>query len=128
MFGPWTPVIFWLTATICLAQSCNNSCPVCPDNSLAVCQGGKWVCPCTDAQPCPSAICTASGTWDASPCSNTCDWCPGFPPNCDSAFCDCDNCVWDCGIPPSPILIDVAGNGFELTDARHGVGFDFFSN
>jgi len=34
---------------------------------------------------------------------------------------DCE-CHW--GGPGSPILIDVVGNGFDLTDARNGVDFD----
>lgn len=39
---------------------------------------------------------------------------PGPPPNC---FCH-----W--GGPGSPIIIDVLGNGFELTSANNGVQFD----
>jgi len=36
----------------------------------------------------------------------------GGPPPTQSACC------------PSPVIIDVAGNGFDLTDASHGVSFD----
>ncbi|HEX7174142.1 MAG TPA: hypothetical protein VF240_02495 [Pyrinomonadaceae bacterium] len=38
---------------------------------------------------------------------------------------------WQCGCygtPPSPIVIDVAGNGFNLTDAAGGVTFDISSS
>jgi hypothetical protein len=42
--------------------------------------------------------------------------CPeGYVFNYDT--CKCEN--------PSPILIDIQGNGFDLTDKRHGVPFDF---
>jgi hypothetical protein len=81
-----------------------------------------------DDRPCSTAICNPDGTWDGSRCW-FCDWCPGFAPNCDGVWCDLDRCEWNCdsGVP-TPILIDVGGDGFELTDARHGVGFDFYGN
>ena len=40
-------------------------------------------------------------------------------------YWDWDNCMCLPGIPPpSPILIDVLGDGFALTDAQNGVNFD----
>src|SRR5262249_51806607 len=45
------------------------------------------------------------------------DPCPtGYKPNLDG------------GCNPSPIIIDVDGSGFRLTNAAHGVQFDIFNN
>src|SRR5882762_2200487 len=120
--------LFCLTTTVAFAQGCADTCPVCPSNGQAYCRNGNWVCPCMDDRPCSTAICNSDGAWDGSRCW-FCDWCPGFAPNCDGVWCDLDRCEWNCdsGVP-TPILIDVGGDGFELTDARHGVGFDFYGN
>jgi hypothetical protein len=92
---------------------------------------------------------SAAGT-DAAPCGNFGDSCGtccsglhcnaysgtctgNYDNNCNLAFQDscyasggwmdssCD-CLW--GGPGSPILVDVLGNGFELTDVNTGVRFD----
>jgi hypothetical protein len=48
--------------------------------------------------------------------------CDGQPPICDSGAY-CYNGKWVCS-PGSPIIIDVLGNGFNLTSAADGVDFD----
>lgn len=56
----------------------------------------------------------------APECYESKPYCPCYFPvpaePCFTCRCDCSN---------SPILIDVADNGFELTDAANGVPFDF---
>jgi hypothetical protein len=50
--------------------------------------------------------------------------CLGSPPICDSgAYCDTSNGTWACG-PGSPIIVDLVGEGFRLTDPFNGVLFD----
>ncbi len=45
---------------------------------------------------------------------------------CGSGFCDLDGYCWEALV--DPILIDIRGNGFSMTDAANGVMFDFFGN
>ena len=62
--------------------------------------------------------------WKTGTC--TCDsWEPmQCNPGCSWDYCQ-HRCVGSCS---SPILVDVAGNGFDLTDANGGVEFDIDSN
>jgi hypothetical protein len=50
--------------------------------------------------------------------------CLGSPPICDSgSYCDQSTGEWQCG-PGSPIIVDLSGDGFQLTDPPNGVLFD----
>ena len=93
----------------CVARNVDGSCPQGYTGSLAY--GGS----------CCRADCSVSELGD--PGGFTCG-------NCwDSADNDCDN-TWDFGdsdcanCQPSPVLVDVRGDGFSLGDAAGGVAFD----
>lgn len=62
---------------------------------------------CVDWSTCAIPNCGGGGS---PPCP------PGYKPNLDG------------GCNPSPIIVDVDGSGFQLTDATHGVLFDMFNN
>src|ERR1041385_279747 len=70
----------------------------------------------TDPSPCDQAAATAAGNYNTGGGVGFIDCPDGFRPNQDG------------GCNVSPIIIDVDGSGFQLTDADHGVLFDMFSN
>jgi Putative metal-binding motif len=129
----------------------DGNCQVCPDNDgdgvqSAACGGHD----CNDTpgsgasiNPGASENCfdgidnNCNGQTDSTDCQCIEErdiWVPGGPPDCslciDGIDNDCDGttdandggCSWNCS--QSPVLIDVAGNGFDLTDAENGVNFD----
>ena len=65
--------------------------------------------------------------WYWNPFTDTCQ--EDSPPPCDLEPTVCENAFWSfqwCGCVPnlSPIVIDLAGNGFALTNALAGVNFN----
>jgi hypothetical protein len=87
---------------------------------------------CSDSPPTTSGDCYALGF---SFYGGTCypDGCPaeaGGPQDCEQGaqvwctrVCRCTS-EQQCYPNPSPIIVDISGNGFDLTDASHGVRFD----
>ncbi len=88
-------------------------------------------CPAPPASACPAAVATTSSEcqdagmyWNFSQgsCQDT-PWYCDNEPDCRSAG------VWNfntcrCDYPASPIVVDVTGNGFNLTENTNGVNFD----
>lgn len=68
--------------------------------------------------PCPSTECNEGSGFQIDTCSYPA--LGGCPPGYHSAGGCCQPDV------PSPILIDVDGTGFQLTNAENGVWFDFY--
>ena len=68
--------------------------------------------------PCPSVECNEGGNGQFPV-----DYCTFPLTGCPPQYNNLGAC---CGVPPSPIIIDVDGSGFYLTSASDGVPFDFF--
>ncbi|GEM_PF-3508126 len=58
-----------------------------------------------------------------NPAAYRCEMCGGSPPVCDLSLAVCTSEGWTCG-PGSPIILDLNGDGFDLTSAERGVSFD----
>lgn len=96
-----------LCCNLCLSS---GNCGTCSGTGQS-CGASSDCCSITDA--CVSGVCTCQ---------------PGSPPYCGASNqpqWNQSSCSWSC-VPGgnSPILIDVSGNGFQLTSATNGVNFD----
>lgn len=65
-------------------------------------------------------------------CKSSCPYPPGGPPYGGNGVCyawDTSSCTWiQTTCNNSPILVDVSGNGFQLTSAADGVSYDISGN
>jgi hypothetical protein len=117
----------------------NNNCVNGIDEPIFI--GSTQVDGCPTPTPTPTqASCQASGgNWFTA--GNTCYYSPASCPSPTSAYpcggggsyCACPSyswnsfaCSWTCNPAPpnSPVLVDVSGDGFALTDSAGGVAFD----
>jgi hypothetical protein len=104
------------------------TCRTAPCGDISCCTWVLNACPCPLPRP-PAPPCTPGSI--AAYNEITCRWdcvlietCSGGCYNdldC-SGNCTCQGNV--CTLSSSPILVDIAGNGFSLTNASNGVGFD----
>jgi len=91
--------------TACISGRRNTCYGVCNGYCGAPAQGGVDYYDPNDNQYCSQGYCM-------------CTCCIGGPP---LSGCICVNSTWQCY---SPILIDISGRGFHMTDAAHGVTFN----
>ena len=116
------------------ACGCGDLNDYCPDDSswccgIGICQDNKCVScisngyeGCETNADCCSGFCNSSGScgcldYGESGCSTNADCCSGL-------YC---NASGDCMPQGSPIIVDVDGSGFSLTDYVGGVRFDLFN-
>lgn len=107
-----------------------NDCGTCPANSSAMTNNVCCGLNATGGSVSPTA-CDHRGVnnngysaYQPPPCQPS-----GPPPStavCPNASWNRTLCQWDCR--PSPIVIDIDGNGFDLTNAENGVNFDIDNN
>jgi hypothetical protein len=126
-------------ATTCITPNLDGSCPAGTTSSLGMCcditspesctgSGLYWNFTNNTCSSTPSNQydCQAAG-WNWNPVNHTCTppcspkTCPnGSDWNPDACRCECV----DGGSCTSPIIVDVSGHGFHLTDAADGINFD----
>lgn len=87
-------------------------------------------CPLTCSGPSNPSECASAGwywNFTESHCQDTPWYCDQQPTNCDTGYLwstDTCQCEWS----NSPLVVDVSGNGFDLTNGAGGVNFDLNSD
>ena len=99
-------------------NSGSGTCSGTPNPSQCEAEGGHWDSANNMCVPASSATPTPTPTPPPQHC--TINW--ALAAWCDDY--DFDECYCPSGTNKSPVLVDVLGNGFRLTDAPRGVNFD----
>jgi hypothetical protein len=109
-----------------------NACDACAakDKQAGVALGTSCATPSPSPSPSPTPQTQEeceSINWFWNPFADSCQ--QDAPPTCDLLPEICENGIWSfqwCGCIPynTPIIIDVAGNGFNLTNSEGGTTFD----
>ena len=97
--------------------ACDRAYQSCLNQNQGICGSycGSW-CGQTTGETCCAYVDQSEG------CSYTCGCLLSSKPDCSPLIAQCDsNGGWTCN---SPILIDVNGDGFQLTSIENGVWFD----
>jgi hypothetical protein len=115
----------------CGGGACSGTYPqAVSDSGCCIASGSA----CASNEPCcPGTICRSSGSCGA--CSDTGGACGTDYDCCSSDICSGSVCTTPCACydaygaclidcTPSPVIIDLNGEGFHLTDAKNGVVFD----
>jgi hypothetical protein len=102
---------------------CQQDSVYCTSKETCDLQGGYWNYSdntCNDEPVACPDYCFPYYPVDEGGCANACDYC-SYEYGCATDFTDGGQ---GCCCAPTPILIDIHGNGFSLTDAYNGVHFD----
>jgi len=96
-----------------------------PPQTVAACQAQSWywnfsISTCHEEPQTCGQHCAPYIPLEGGMCESSADYC-GFQWGCPYSFSDGGS---GCCCVPTPVIIDVAGNGVSLTDAYNGVYFD----